>query len=147
MAAGESHLLARLTWEKRKATFVYIMRATAWPRTTAGKERFGLVLPWVGLSRPEAGSVVAPEATVQVSNQNEEAVTAGSGPGSCHSLRPAPPPCVCPPSSPESSADVSHQSQPQTPLQIPERGGPPTGGRALRGPLPHHTSPAPQRSS
>lgn len=82
-----------------------------------------------------------PKATVQVSKQSDEAVTARSGPDSCHSRRPAPPPCVCPPSSPESPADVSHQSQPQTPLQTPERGGPPTGAHALRGP-----PPAPQES-
>lgn len=97
---------------------MYTTRATAWPRITAGKERFGLVLPRLGLGGPEAGPVGwPPEATVQVSKGNDEAVTGGSGPGSCHSLRPAPPPCVCPPSSPESPADVSHQSQPQTPLQ------------------------------
>lgn len=68
-----------------------------------------------------------PKATVQVSKQSDEAVTARSGLGSCHSRRPAPPPCVCPPISPESPADVSHQSQPQTPLQTPERG--PSNGR------------------
>lgn len=72
---------------------MYTTRAPAWPRVTAGKERFGLVLPWAGLSGPEAGSVGwPPEATVHVSKQNGGAVTAGSGPGSCHSLGPAPPP-------------------------------------------------------
>jgi hypothetical protein len=94
---------------------------------------------------------VDPEAAVQVSKQNDKAVTAGSGPGSCHSLGPAPPPRVCSPSSPESPADVSHQSQPQTPKTQSEaalnrRLGPPwpppaphesrTGAQQLSHPLP-----------
>lgn len=50
--------------EKRKATFVYIMRATAWARVTAVKERFGLALPRLGLADPRRVPWSGPEATV-----------------------------------------------------------------------------------
>lgn len=49
--------------EKRKATFVYIMRVTAWAWVTAGKERFGLALPLLGLADPRRVPWSGPEAT------------------------------------------------------------------------------------
>lgn len=49
--------------EKRKATFVYIMRVTAWAWVTAGKERFGLALPRLGLADPRRVPWSGPEAT------------------------------------------------------------------------------------
>lgn len=71
-----------------------------------------------GFSRPEAGSVEWPRSHCpKLANKATKAVPAGPEPDSCHSRGPAPPPRVFLPSSPESPADVSRQSQPQTTLQ------------------------------
>lgn len=87
----------------------------------AGNRREGTFRPRAapaGFSRPEAGSVEWPRSNCpKLANKATKAVPAGPEPDSCHSRGPAPPPRVFLPSSPESPADVSRQSQPQTTLQ------------------------------